>query len=1079
MTTTSATLQDLTAQIACALGEALFATRREDGTVAISIEQAHIFAAGRMDLWEDWPKQPEPVPELVGRFLRIRHNDLGAPKRFREAVLSMAQSPDSPFHEEQVVDHPESSHVVAVHGQPPLELAESLLVQAEGHHAASRRPLPLAPAGTWGFGWEQLSTVDIPDPWEQSTATPPALTTAPALDTLTVAADDLRVFLERSLTTQDGSLWQAEVLHTLLKQLRDHSGAPVAQITLTSGSLRLLNAPTGVGKSVFTRALALYLADQGITVAIAVGTINEALTTEDKIRAEAQEAQFAAEQIERSGTDLGVQTGVMISPSRLWEKATQAAARDDWDRFDRVAYGCELAAYVTDGPAPHAGQEPCTSLRNLTPDDTKSNPTGPKAPRQALCPRIHSCTRHRGVREATTADILVVNHHNLMHGTVRAPLTVDGTLYGRLSVLEFVMRRCQVLLIDEIDLCQSNMFDTSAQQLLLAANGAATTSPLTRLDGDRGRLAPATDRQIMPALSRTRFLAEQFLNYVLEHEIWLEDDPSRPSSGWHIPGSNDRSLLYHLFDIDTDNAPGPEAYRQFNALFPDADGAPASPPVPLPSHLAEVARLLRSAVSNDTGKDELRDIKHHLAEALKKRVPTPKTRSTVVNLLLIRAWLGSLHQALTRLTFAASASSGQLPAAGELAGKLGTFVQHAAIPYGPLGQLLFGFKIDKSNHPGPQGQLSAQVIAGDPHTTTAQVGDTVALAAAGTRRIVLGLSATAFFPGAAREHIHTEPTYAMTDAAPGAFTTLRGDTVATTNGEDTRPIRISGLVEADKAVELERLGASLWDQRLDAHLANLAEADPNRERALVVGNSYRHAALLASGIARQADEPAWVAVVVPKEHGRLTTQLPPGVVRITIEEIEDLPRTHPNVKVCTAPLGLVSRSINILVPGEQRSALASIWVCARPFAQLNDPAEMFASVNNRALRIGTADSDPAAILKEQHQAAHRHLRRLLASDTRFSRIPRNLKAEILAGIMVDLIQLAGRARRGGTPVELYLVDHAFHDTRLGSDVPGILAFYYNSLTDEDAAAMQRIYGSTLSSWLDFAKIVPLDAKEAM
>ena len=46
---------------------------------------------------------------------------------------------------------------------------------------------------------------------------------------------------------------------------------------------------------------------------------------------------------------------------------------------------------------------------------------------------------------------------------------------------------------------------------------------------------------------------------------------------------------------------------------------------------------------------------------------------------------------------------------------------------------------------------------------------------------------------------------------------------------------------------------------------------------------------------------------------------------------------------------------------------------------------------------------------------------------------------------MDFIQLAGRARRGGTDVELYLVDNAFHDSRLGSDLPALLRYYYETL----------------------------------
>ena len=48
-------------------------------------------------------------------------------------------------------------------------------------------------------------------------------------------------------------------------------------------------------------------------------------------------------------------------------------------------------------------------------------------------------------------------------------------------------------------------------------------------------------------------------------------------------------------------------------------------------------------------------------------------------------------------------------------------------------------------------------FGGDPHVYTVSLGDTTALALAGTRRIVLGLSATAYFPFAPHYHVHPPP----------------------------------------------------------------------------------------------------------------------------------------------------------------------------------------------------------------------------------------------------------------------------------------------------------------------------------
>jgi hypothetical protein len=126
----------------------------------------------------------------------------------------------------------------------------------------------------------------------------------------------------------------------------------------------------------------------------------------------------------------------------------------------------------------------------------------------------------------------------------------------------------------------------------------------------------------------------------------------------------------------------------------------------------------------------------------------------VVNALLVRSWLGRLDQSLTPLVYAVTSPEARLSAARQLAEKFGGVVTHAAIPYGPLGRLLFGFRVDRTDGPEPRGSLVVQAISGDPHTTTAQLGGVVALAAMGMERIVIGLSATAFFPLAARTHLH-------------------------------------------------------------------------------------------------------------------------------------------------------------------------------------------------------------------------------------------------------------------------------------------------------------------------------------
>lgn len=85
---------------------------------------------------------------------------------------------------------------------------------------------------------------------------------------------------------------------------------------------------------------------------------------------------------------------------------------------------------------------------------------------------------------------------------------------------------------------------------------------------------------------------------------------------------------------------------------------------------------------------------------------------------------------------------------------------------------------------------------------------------------------------------------------------------------------------------------------------------------------------------------------------------------------------------------------------------------------------MYATINAFGTAAGTVSADPAGMLASQRTAAVRQRELLLRTAPRFSRMPKFLKTEVLAGILVELIRLAGRARRSSTPVELYLVGNA-------------------------------------------------------
>ncbi|GAU71329.1 hypothetical protein SSP35_34_00140 [Streptomyces sp. NBRC 110611] len=1052
-------LRRLTVAVPLAIAEKYFGFRNPQGELVVPLDQAYIWAAARADLWDQWPRLPRRVRELAGRYWHVREDDLASRDTFYAMARAYAASPDGLYRLPEDVPPREAQYLVVAHAQNPLRLAKQLVSEAEELFHQARSPLPVAGPGQWRFGGREPSVVTIPDGEQDAQVLPLRLRTTAYRPTTTVSRKKvLRLARRQADADPDRHGWKPGLLARFFDKLLDTEDRPVTRLELPAGAIRVLNAPTGVGKSVLMNAIAPLLAQQGQgPIAVVVGHIHDSLRGAERIEADNDLVRQVAAQLTAATADQSLRVVPLVSPYRRAEQAERALTQGRQDRFDLLAYGCDLSAWLSDGPPVQRGKEPCLSLERV--DDPVG---GEERPRPHSCPRLGTCGKYSLIRAAAQADIIVTNHHNLLHGGVQVPVETEQGVLRRMSVLEFVMRRCPVLIVDEVDHLQSSWCDLGSAEFSLASRGMGASSLLLEVDLQREGLGPGTDRRVVNALFKARGLGEQFLNYVLDNELWLDPDAQeedRPGSGWHVPGAWDRILLKELLRLDNNQPIDPDTHAAFRAIFPGANEKAAPKP-----HLASLAQILKNAVSRDTSEDELPVLKVELDRELKKLKIPEHRRAEVTNALLVRSWLGCLHQALTYLKSVVAGLGPQMTAGRELARALGTFTQSGALPFGPLGYQLFGFKADKNNQGG--GRLSVQSLGGDPHTGTVQLGGTIALAAAGLERSVLALSATAFFPRAAREHLHTEPAYVMTDATPGAVTALPGN--VSDSDTEWNPIFIGGLEEARKPDRVRELGARLWQDRLSEHLRELENSDPDRARSMVVSNSYRQAGLLGIGIASVIAEPSWIAVVIPKTGPPPGLTLPTEVVTLTIDQLEDLPYTHPHVKVVCAPLPLVARALNILIPGTDRSALASIWVSMRPVADLHSPEAMYASINAAALHAGCPGPGPARMLALQNREARRRLHTLLRSDPRFSRLPRFLKTEILAGILVDLIQLAGRARSGGTPVQLYLVDNSFFDTRLGSDYPALVRSYYEGLTEHEQNALRRIYGSTLTAWLDLA-----------
>ena len=80
-----------------------------------------------------------------------------------------------------------------------------------------------------------------------------------------------------------------------------------------------------------------------------------------------------------------------------------------------------------------------------------------------------------------------------------------------------------------------------------------------------------------------------------------------------------------------------------------------------------------------------------------------------------------------------------------------------------------------------------------------------------------------------------------------------------------------------------------------------------------------------------------------------------------------------------------------------------------------------------------------------------------------------MQLAIAAQTLNGLIQLAGRARRGGAIGEIHLVDYAFLDSRAESDLPSLIRRLRQQWArDGHLRRIERLYGQTIQSIFSFA-----------
>lgn len=964
--------------------------------------------------------------------------------------------------------------VVVDPGMPLPDFVDNLLAELDDLYAAKSRVLPSAQAGphttttrVFRQGTRQQSFVDFHYDIQPHHVDPghpiPTVTDAPARLDCFVPFGELREIaagIDRAVQEQGGSVYREKAVRRFEEQIRSRSGDRIEGLDLTAGSINELLAYTGFGKSVvLIETFACWAVRHGIPVAFVLPTNADVVRSVHGIE----------RALELCGTESEGGVVPLVSPRALIKVAETAAARvtDDGPDADwiwrRFGYGCALAAVAGSDDAVdrwQPGSEPCAKLRK--PARGRGNTT-------VSCPWRTTCGRYRAAREACTADVIVTSHANLLLGVLQTPVEDGFGGDDRLAVEELLLRRCQIVVIDEVDVFQSAAIDHAGRHLILDEAGR-TNTPLRKFDQDFaaafGRLRDEVDAGVRDAYFALRYLSETYVSHLTYERLGATTPakglrPRGPGRYWMVPQRWDVWLTARLFGLD-DEKVEPGQLAQFHSLFL-GEGSPSADE---PASFAFARKHLADVVTGGSDGGSL-PLARVALERLVKDVPE-EHRTTAVNRILRRAILERIRLFLHHLM----ASNAQLvdigvESAQDIADALGTYGRWRVTPTGPLGRLVFAFTEYYDDTGGDPARLSTAAFGGDPHTYTVGIGDTTALARAGVRRIVLGMSATSYFPGAPHHHLHTTPKWSVSDENPDSVTILP----APVHDEQGRARRISGLDGAERAAATRQIATDLWKERLRPELARLRKDDRGRARVLLATTSYVAARHVAEGLSAAGVAPTRICLAV--RPGTYADDQEAAVEaghwrELPADRLEEFPGLD-GADVLIAPLARVQRGVNI-IGEDDKSALGSVWLIVRPIPLIDEPAELIAHIQSHALAVHRGPSgDPQALLARRRRAAGQYLDDIVRRPPYFQAQPLDVKLGVVAEIMNGAVQLLGRARRGGTKATLHLVDGALLDSAGGTDLATLIHKLRDAWRrDGVLAAMHRYYGTTLEAFLKYA-----------
>ncbi|MGC5031140.1 hypothetical protein [Micromonospora sp. DT229] len=1079
---------------ALALAAQLFDNRSEESfRFAGSVRDAHFLLSGHLHLWRQYPKlSTEDVRRISGLLLH-RPGRLAILPTFRNTVTDLLTARTRP--DGFALLGPDLFLVTEEARQELGELVDRIVrtldsrreeadsqrgteTAREGHfRVATQIPDPTRPGNGVVQAHYVLDLVDTP-----AGAPLPDFGKPAELDEIPVPIEELETIAD-TLDKAYTQTYRRTSLDRLMQHLRTADGQPLSGgvLVLTAGVIQVLSACTGSGKSVLATLLALWGVKRGRVTSIVVPRNDSVMSFTVRLRKDLATLGYVGNVVP------------LISPNSMQKEAEKGASshteagrgKEAAEVFGEFAYGCPLQAKSTntqDVELWQPGEEPCTSLQGTDPE------TG--SARRYRCPWHGHCGKHRQQTALADANIIVTSHINLMSGRIHIPVLADSRVRNSMTVEEAILHLSHLVLIDETDAFQATGFSKSAHHVALARYGGRRQTALQELDEQfrlrEGQLMYELERYIHPKITQARFLSESYVSNAAHGRIAQggPQDRNRQQLSRRrliLPRRWDAWCTGHLWRVPEGETPDREQVDTFRALFnPRAEASISKqervPEIPDVADSRRKLENLRQALLAVTvlkdGEDPIfagahKAIAAALSPLLSEKTTTAADQTLLIDLMVRRAYLEQVRAQVVYMTRSGtSLQASGITAANELVEMLDDNKQWRFAPYGPLGEPVFGFTAAHDVEDKYRSELALTSFTGDPHAYTAMLGDTTALSLCGTRRIVVGLSATAHMPGGTMHHLIVPPTWYVPDDITGSLS-LRSLILYDDKNE---PVRISGSSDIRRDMAHQTMGRALWSH-ITQHLKKLASrpATAHRARILVACTSYLGAAQLAEGMVSAGADPEMIAVAVRAEDAAMPEHYrrKPLWAEIPSGSLERFPE-HPSAKVLIAPLAIAERGLN-MVDHQGRSLVGQVVLAVRPIPLMDEPAQLLALISSQAYSTSQPTDDPAGMLKSLGWTSTGVYEELFRTHHYFQSLPTRVRLSIVAEMLIGIIQLGGRVRRGGDQGLLYLADYAFHDSTTSSDLPRLIRDLRQQWQEAGQLdLLSSIYGNTLRAIFAFA-----------